>query len=439
MRPPRVFHATPILCAITFSLLTFALAGPPWSVALAQPAADGSDGQPSAQPADESYWLRVTGERVNLRSRPDVNSRIVGRVDSDEPLEAVGSEYGWHRVVPPSSVFSVVSTKYIERVGVDRGVVRVETTLRVRVGSDVQPRDPLLSEVQTRLSRGAEVRIVGELDGEWLKIVPPAGVYVYISGDHVERVDADVASRLRASKPPSDSELAGVVATGHETEVLSPPAQATSQPDLSGSFGRLFEKELPWLEQFDDRAAETQPAGDRTELYLRSSEVVERLRPLAEQREEPQVAQLAAAWIHRIERWRGGRASSQVAREIVRQSDIDKARHARELEGIRRAREELTTGSTFDARGVLRPSFALAAGPYGLRYKLQDPFTHAVQAYVEFPTELGVDVGACVGKYVGVRGERRSEEDVGTTILRVTHITVLNPDKPKGLPTREKP
>ena len=109
------------------------------------------------------------------------------------------------------------------------------------------------------------------------------------------------------------------------------------------------------------------------------------------------------------------------AREIVRRAERDKAR------------------SEFDARGVLRPSFAVPAGPYGLRYKLQDPFTHKVAAYVEFPTELGVDVTTCVGKYVGVCGQEQTITGIGVSILRVTRLTVLNADGPADAPAREKP
>ena len=74
-----------------------------------------------------------------------------------------------------------------------------------------------------------------------------------------------------------------------------------------------------------------------------------------------------------------------------------------------------------------------------MRYKLQDPFTHKVAAYVEFPTALGLDIPACVGKYVGIRGEKQTIEGVKVSVLRVTRLTVLNPDAPIAPPPREKP
>ncbi len=424
-----VLRRTPDL---VLSLLIVSLAGPTGSARPAQSTADAPDVQqtPTTRPAEEHYWLRVTGDRVNVRSRPDLNSRIVGRANRDDVLEAAGREYGWHRVVPPDAVFSLVSASYIERLGVDRGIVNVDTTLRVRVGSDLQPRDPMQSEVQTRLEHGTEVQIVGALNEDWLKIVPPAGVYVYVSGDYAEPISVEVAERLRAAKPPAGSQPS-VTAASRPTaaELAEATTRPVEPPDLTGRWGKRLGWVLPAIENEEGKPLVAQTWDG----------VLGHLRPIAAQREEPQVAQLAAAWIEKIERRKEEQAVARAARQIARQAEHEGVRHAAELEEIRRRKGLLTTGPEFDARGVLRPSFVLKAGPYGMRYKLEDPFTHRVAAYVEFPTELGVDVGVCIGKYVGVRGEKQREEGVSVSILRVAHITILNPDQPKHPPARETP
>lgn len=384
----------------------------------------------ATQPAEARYWLRVTADRVNVRSRADLNSRIVGHVDRDDVLEAVGREYGWHRIVPPAGVYSLVSAGYVERVGPERGIVRVNTTLRVRVGSDIQPRDPMVSEVQTRLPPNAEVEIVGALDDGWLKIVPPPGVYVYVSDDFVAQISAEVAQRLRAARATVTSRPSSMAA-GRTRPVTQRAATSRpgEPPELAGQWGRQLEQVL----------LAVQSEGRKPEVEQSWGTVLPRLRPIAAQRQEPQVAKLAAAWIEKIEQRMQEQAALRAGRGIARPAEHDAARHARELEEIRRQKEGLATRPTFDARGVLRPSFALPAGPYGLRYRLQDPFTHEVQAYVELPPELGIDVRACLGKYVGVRGEKQPAKGAGAALLRVKHMTVLNPDGPTTRPAREKP
>ena len=390
----------------------------------AQPATPGADVQPAPTQPQRAprYWLRVAGDRVNIRSRADLNSRIVGRANRDDVLEALGSDHGWHRVVPPTGVFSLVSAQYIERVGADRGIVRVATSLRVRVGSDLQPRDPLLSEVQARLEPGAEVRIVGEGQGQWLRIVPPVGVYVFISDDHVERITEEVARRLGRGHTPRPAET---VLKSKPSMLAAARTRPAERPDLTS----------PWSGQLAAIEAEMRREESKPEAEQSWKPIVDQLRPIAAQRAEPQVAELAADWMEMINQYE----REQAAVDVAEQADREKAQYARDLQKIRREGDALKRTAEFDARGILRPSFALEPGPYGLRYKLLDSFTHRVQAYVEFPPDLGIDVKTSVGKYVGVRGERQSVAGVKVPLLRVTRMTVLNPDRPAARSARETP
>ncbi|GAG53044.1 unnamed protein product, partial [marine sediment metagenome] len=224
------------------------------------------------------------------------NSRIVGRVERDDVLEGAGSDYGWHRVNPPEGVFSVVATSYIERVDAKHGIVKVDTTLRVRVGSDIMPRDPMRSEVQARLSRDAEVQIIGEFDADWLKIVPPEGVHVYISSDYVERISEEVANRLLSAKPvaatraPADSQPGGAVSTRPISPAESTAAtRPVEPPELAGRWGKRLRWVLDAIE-VEGRKPEDKRIWDG---------IAGHLDPIAKQREEPQVAELAAAWLRK--------------------------------------------------------------------------------------------------------------------------------------------
>ncbi|MBN2445546.1 MAG: hypothetical protein JXO22_02395, partial [Phycisphaerae bacterium] len=87
-------------------------------------------------------WLRITGDRVGLRVRPDSNSLLVARLDCDAVLQSVGEQFGWYAVLPPEGVFSLVSTEYVDRRGEHDGVVSLASgNLRVRAGSLVSDVD----------------------------------------------------------------------------------------------------------------------------------------------------------------------------------------------------------------------------------------------------------------------------------------------------------
>jgi|GEM_PF-6297583 len=298
--------------------------------ALAQTESDPEASRPteSSEADTVSDWLRVTAERVNIRSRADLNSRIVARANRGDVLESRGDADGWRKILPPTGAFSIAAAQYIDRIDADRGCVNVDTLLRVRIGSDIQPRDPMLSEVCAKLERDAEVVILGELDAEWLKIAPPAGVYVYISSEFVEVITAEQAQRLRLEKAAAATEAAKALET------------LTTQPST-----RPASPEPPTTQ-----AAESTPPASAAE----------------------------------------------------------------------------TATKRFDARGVLKPSFALPAGPYGMRYMLKNPRSRRVSAYLEIPTELGVDTKSCAGKYVGVRGKLFTLDEPRVSILRVTELVILD-------------
>ncbi len=196
------------------------------AAALAQP------GPVASRPSPQRYFLRVTADHVNLRTRADGNAMIVGQVDRDTVLEGRGIEFGWHRVVPPPGVFSLVSAQYVERSGPDRGVVRLRSgNLRVRAGSTVFAYDPLNCPVQKLLPDGAEVHIVGEQDG-WLRITPPEGVFVYITDRYVQRISADEAARLRDRTAAAATRPATPITTRPRPAAASRPA---TQPAVAAT------------------------------------------------------------------------------------------------------------------------------------------------------------------------------------------------------------
>ena len=47
-----------------------------------------ADAQPAEPPDQKWFWVRVTGDRVNVRNRPDINSLIATRVTRDTVLRA---------------------------------------------------------------------------------------------------------------------------------------------------------------------------------------------------------------------------------------------------------------------------------------------------------------------------------------------------------------
>lgn len=372
------------------------------NAALAQQTASGAQRQ----------WLRVTSDNVNLRSRPDLNSLIVGRVSQGAVLESTGVENGWRVLVPPPGVFSIVAAQFVEMLDSNRGRVNVDTSLRVRVGSDIQSYDPMLCEVQTHLRRGDEVEIVGRLNPEWLKIKPPTGVYVYIAGEYVTEIPAEEAERLRENRTVQESDESAEPTQADVTPVLPPAVPAASAADLSG----------PWGQKLAEVQQEIERLGENDDVEPDWDSLTAKLRPIAVQSEEPGVAALAADWLRKIEQQAQDDATSQEATKPATSEPLRQLQPA--------PAQPAKPGQAFDATGILRPSFALPVGPHGLRYRLLTPGTGKVTAYIEIPADLGLNINECVEKYVGVKGTPLRLSDPPVTILRVTQLTVLEMKTP---------
>jgi hypothetical protein len=372
--------------------------------------------QPATQPA--GYWVRVTVDRLNVRNRPDANSRIVTRVEKNTVLRAVEEQYGWHKIVPPRDAFSLVAARYIQRTG-DTGTVQLNSgTLRVRVGSTEYKIDPLTSDVQTRLDNGTRVRILGEQD-DWLKIVPPDDVYVYVTAKYAQRISDAVADSLRAAQNVTTrpSQTAGIE---------PPPVPPDSQPTLSSAWG----EKLTAIEEaiFAER---TKPAEAQDWAGL-----VERLGPIAEQREDHTAARLAKAWMASLRQRVAAQEAAAKAAEILRQQERQQAQHDAEMRRIRRLQKRATTRPAYTAKGIFLRSLAMHERDDRQWFKLMDPVTQKVAVYLEISGDAELNLDRLLNKYVAVNGDRRPDERLGADIVRVSRIVILR-DQPTAAPATQ--
>ena len=398
------------------------------AIAQTQEPAASSDRPKSAEAG--RYWVRVVGERVNVRSRPDRNSVIVARTEKGQVLRVVGTDYGWCRVEPPRDVFSLVSAAHVELGPNKRGVVAVERgKLRVRVGSAVRKLDPSRSEVQTLLPREAVVQVRENL-GEWLKIDPPAGVFVYVWAEFTERIsESDALQWLRDQEAvlnPDSVQKPAAKSAADADGVKHAADQRPPSIDLSGRWG----VQLAAVEGGVEAEAK-KPIVDQE-----WSGVISELGPIASQRNEPEVARLAAAWIARLHERVTDQDLVRQAGAISRRQARAREQHERELAGIEQARRQRAKAPDFVARGELATSFAFDRKTHPRRYRLLDPLSRRIEAYVDFPPGYGGDPKALVGKLIGVRGKRRQVAGLGVDVIDVAGIVALEPKQPA---TRKTP
>lgn len=125
---------------------------------------------------NEVVKVKVTGDRVSLRAKPDVNSELLDRAMRGEELVLLGKTNDWVAVQAPDSLDFWVSGEYVVN-----GIV-VPEKLNIRSGPSQN------YNVVHVATKGDSVSMRGEFN-EWIKIAPPAGSQVWISGKYTETIE----------------------------------------------------------------------------------------------------------------------------------------------------------------------------------------------------------------------------------------------------------
>lgn len=158
---------------------------------------------------NEVTKVRVTGDRVSLRAKPDIDSELLDRAMRDDELVYLGKTNGWLAVEAPDTMDLWVAGQYV-----DNGIVQPEL-LNVRSGPNQNYSVVCVVRAGDALVQRGEFK-------EWLSIAPPAGSRVWISEDYAKVVEPPRA------EPEEEPEPVPVVDPDPEP---APVAAETKQPE----------------------------------------------------------------------------------------------------------------------------------------------------------------------------------------------------------------
>jgi uncharacterized protein YgiM (DUF1202 family) len=361
-----------------------------------------------------SYIGEVTGNNVYVRSGPSENYYPVTRLSAGARVTVVDEENGWLGIVPPEGCFSLVDATYVDRDRQGPGVVNGQR-VNVRAGSELSRQK---YAIQLQLDKGAEVAVLGEEEDGFLRIAPPPGAKLWISGDFVQRVP-EALLNLEA-----EARTSGVETTPSEEESIetagTPPVtggSAAAKPDAAKPAPRPIDLSRTPAE----RQAEVKRLRDRLEdiesqlreemtkpMFTRDlAGLAEQYRPLGEQELDEYTRQYARARIEQLDNLVWTLNAVRRVHELKGSVANDRRDFAAERAKIRTVPVEI--GGGFDAQGELRES-AIYNSPVGpRRYRLIDPASNTPRTlcYVEIPPDSDLDVTRYLGRIVGVRARAK--------------------------------
>ncbi|MDH3345948.1 MAG: SH3 domain-containing protein [Kiritimatiellaceae bacterium] len=157
--------------------------------------------------ADKEARIQVTGNRVSLRSAPELNSVLLGRaMNGDLMTLQDSSNPDWFGVRAPESVDVWVNQEFVENNKV------MTETLNIRSG-------PSLNHGVIGVASQDDILTFRGQNGEWIRIAPTKETVVWISRKYSKQVGTPTATNVVVSVDP--------IAKFKETEVPVPPNNPT--------------------------------------------------------------------------------------------------------------------------------------------------------------------------------------------------------------------
>jgi len=127
------------------------------------------------------YAAEITDDDVPIRSGPGTNYYICGKLKQGDKVNTVDSQFSWSCIVPPTGSFSWISMRYVS-IDPDNPAIGIVTADGIRVYAGSEYKEPIHSEIlQLKLNRGDEVKFIGKQKGDYYKIAPPTGAYLWVS------------------------------------------------------------------------------------------------------------------------------------------------------------------------------------------------------------------------------------------------------------------
>lgn len=194
----------------------------------------------AANVQSESPKVKVTGGRVNIRSRPSLSGELMGQVMVNDELILAGQTNGdFVAIVAPEWVECWLANEYLQD-----GIV-LPPKLNVRAGPNMN------YGVVAVATRGDKLEVIQELD-EWVKVKAPTNALAWISASFIAPIGGAEPVEKVATISPSiaPSTPTNVVVSADGKPVVKPEVKPEKKP-------AVVERDMAWA--YDNMVAETEP------------------------------------------------------------------------------------------------------------------------------------------------------------------------------------
>lgn len=379
-----------------------------------------------------------------VRSGPTTSHLSVLTLRRDQEVVVVGAEpeSEFLRILPPEGSICMVPRLRVDLTDGAAGakVGRINENCSIRAGSKINGQP---GETTARLSMGELVNIVGE-DSTYYHVTPPKGVFYYVHASDLRQVRevkvtetkagwnvAELSDDSQASPPANgDAHPGDGVPYGPQPapETVDPEIGANDTADLSIPEVVIPTTQPAYLVEFKELDARYTEAA---KLPL-EEQPLEQLKQeysamLARAEADPTMDSILTSLKARIQtiELRQEALQDLLAVQAMREQ---MARRQQSLEAENQElaeRAQSAKVTVYAAVGQLMPSTLQVGG--GSLFRLCDPATGRTMIYVRAEGEKAKDLAKHLEKFVGIRGQTTTDEDLELKFIKVNEIAVVDP------------
>ena len=334
------------------------------------------------------YIAEITEDNVNIRSGAGTNFYSCGKLNKGDKVEVVSTQLSWSQVVPPPSCSAWVSKQYVtvEPNEQNVGVVTAEA-VRVYAASTESSKPIHSTTVLVKLNRGDKVSVLGQAQGDYLKIAPPAGSFLWISTNYTKPIG------------PASS------VTLPTTPAIAPTILSTESKKLEEYYA--LEKQL--------KTEKEKPLEQQSYEALKKAFV-----EIAGSKEAGKAMRCSESAIRQIEQ-------CELAQRIAKETELQDSQFQQIRQSIEQARAaklaQLQDLSSYAAIGRLQPSNIFSEQEQTKRYRLVDESSGKIICYAEpAGPALGIDLAGFMGKQVGLVGTIEPLPQVSGALVKFTEV-----------------
>jgi uncharacterized protein YgiM (DUF1202 family) len=352
------------------------------------------------------YAAEITDDDVPVRSGPGTNYYICGKLKKGDNAKVVGSQFSWSRIVPPPGSFSWISMRNVS-IDPDNSSIGIVTADGMRVYAGSEHMEPIHSEhLQLKLKRGDEVKFVGKPKGDYYKIAPPEGAYLWVSTKYTKPIVAPAPK------------VSPTIVTPTTTDTKTKPKPVIKPIVTTTVTGESENLKLYYNLQKQLKAEQEKPTDQRNYENIKQA-----LAAIAGNKEAGKAARYADLAIRQI---KGFELALVIAKEVQLQNEelkktqeqIDKARATRmaQVESLGR----------FAVIGKFQTSNIFISGAEQKHYRITDDNDKLVCYALSTGPASKKDLSKLAGSKVGLIGTIEPYPQTAGALVRFTNIVELN-------------